>query len=278
MTRMKFNSSIVLSIYFFLLAVLSYASTNIQYNNYFLITISLALFFFLKEIPIFQPNTFFKTLFRCCDFLGFLVQYQLMGVFTTYFRPFCDRELVIIEEKIFGIQPLIVFDKISNRFLTEFFMLCYFLYLPLLPLIFLYLVIKNVKNADEYVLRLGLTYSITFSLFFVFPIACPKNFLNFESFKPLNGLLLADLIISAWEKYDIKGGCFPSPHCAAGFTILFFLYINKLKIFYPLVIIMVGMFVSTVYGRFHYITDSISGILLSYLLNIIITKILNRKS
>ncbi len=274
---MKFNSSTILSLYFLLLAALSCVSYNTLHRSYLLLTLFLALFFFLKEIRLLHRNTFIKTFLRCCDFLGFLVQYQLMGVFTTYFRPFCDEKLVKIEEKIFGLQPLILFDKISNNFFTEFLMLCYFLYVPLLPLIFLYLVLKNVKNADEYVMRLAVTYSITFLLFFIFPVACPKNFLNFESFKPLKGLLLGNIIISSWEKYDIKGGCFPSPHCAAGFTILYFLYKNKLKIFYPVFIIMIGMFISTVYGRFHYLSDSLTGIFLSYLINRIMDKIIKIK-
>lgn len=196
-----------------------------------------------------------------------------MGIFTVYFINFCDSTVVKFEEKIFGVQPLLLFDRITTDVLTEFFMICYFLYVPLLPLIYLYLVIKNISNSEEYVLRLAITYSITFLMFFIFPIACPKHYLNFETYKPLKGILLGDLIIQGWGKFDIKGGCFPSPHCAAGFTIIYFLYKNKIKIFYPVSIILIGMFISTVYGRFHYLTDSIVGIILSFAINVVIDRI-----
>lgn len=233
-------------------------------------------FFFAKELIYFKVNEFFQVLIRTFDFIGFLVLYQLMGIFTTYFTNFCDIGLIRLEEKLVGFQPLMLFDKISNKYLTEFLMLCYFLYVPLLPLIFLYLVVKNIQNRDEYVTRLALTYSITFSFFFFFPVACPKYYIDFSDYKPLEGVLVADLIIKSWDKFDVKGCCFPSPHCAAGFTILYFLFKNKLKIFYPVLIIMLGMFVSTVYGRFHYLTDSVIGILLSFLINIAISQLKSR--
>ncbi len=269
---MLFNSSIILSIYFLFLSGLSLFSREKLFNQYFTLTLILSIFFLVKEIILLKCNNLIKIIIRALDFIGFLIQYQLMGIFTLYFRNFCDSSLVNFENKLFGFQPLIIFNKISNKFLTEFFMLCYFLYVPILPLLYLYLQIKNIKNADNYVFRLCLTYSITFVFFFIFPIACPKNFLNLESFKPLNGIIFGNLIIDNWAKFDIKGGCFPSPHCAAGFTILYYLYKNKLKIFYPILIIMAGMFVSTVYGRFHYLTDSITGILLSLIINVIIDK------
>jgi membrane-associated phospholipid phosphatase len=103
------------------------------------------------------------------------------------------------------------------------------------------------------------------------------NFLNFQGYKHLKGMIVGDLVIQSWLRYDIKGGCFPSPHCAAGFTILYYLHKNRLKIFYPILVIMVGMFVSTVYGRFHYLTDSITGILLSLFINITISKLQKHK-
>lgn len=269
---MKFNSSIILSIYFLFLAVLSISSKNSFYKQYFVTTLSLSLFYFAKETIVLKANNFFKTLIRGLDFIGFLLLYQLMGIFTTYFSPFCDTTLIRFEEKLFGKQPLSFFDKISNAFFTEFFMICYFLYVPLLPIIFVYLVIKQIPHCDEYVLRLAITYSITFIFFFLFPIACPKYFINFETYKPLNGIILGNLIIDSWAKFDIKGGCFPSPHCAAGFTILYYLYKSKLTIFYPVLAIMIGMFISTVYGRFHYLTDSVIGILLSFIINVIIDR------
>ncbi|MFN7181267.1 MAG: phosphatase PAP2 family protein [Planctomycetota bacterium] len=257
-----------------MLSILSLCSKNRYFGQYFYLTFVLAIFYCVKELKIFKTSDFIRVLLRTLDFIGFLIQYQLMGIFTVYFTGFCDSKLVEFEEKIFGIQPLIIFDRITNRVLTEFFMLCYFLYVPLLPLIFLYLELKNIKNAQEYVLRLAVTYSVTFLFFFIFPISCPKHFLKLEILKPLKGLLVGDMIISGWWRFDIKGGCFPSPHCAAGFTIVYFLYKNKLKLFYPVSVIMTGMFISTVYGRFHYLSDSIAGIILSFFVNIILSQVL----
>jgi membrane-associated phospholipid phosphatase len=36
---------------------------------------------------------------------------------------------------------------------------------------------------------------------------------------------------------------------------------------------MMGMFISTFYGVFHYLTDSITGIILSFIINLSLTKI-----
>jgi hypothetical protein len=271
--KLKINSSIILSFYFFLLFILSIFAKDNSFKRYTYITLLLSLFFFIKEILLPYCQEAFRILIRALDFIGFLIQYQLMGIYTTYFRNFCDTYLVEFENKLFGLQPLFVIKSIANPVLTELLMLCYFLYVPILPLIFLYMHWRKIENPDEYVTRLSITYTLTFLLFFIFPIACPRHFIPLQELPVLRGIAIGDLVISGWSKYDIKGGCFPSPHCAAGITIIYFLYKRKLSIAFPITLIMIGMFISTFYGVFHYLTDSITGIILSLIINVILTKI-----
>jgi len=60
----------------------------------------------------------------------------------------------------------------------------------------------------------------------------------------------------------LHGGCMPSSHCAVAFVVLVMAYRYHKILFAILAPIIISMFISTIYGRFHYFSDVAVGILI----------------
>jgi membrane-associated phospholipid phosphatase len=61
----------------------------------------------------------------------------------------------------------------------------------------------------------------------------------------------------------LPGGAFPSAHCAASTVLLVTAFRHDRKAGRALAPVVVLIYASTVYGRFHYVVDVVAGILLA---------------
>jgi membrane-associated phospholipid phosphatase len=63
----------------------------------------------------------------------------------------------------------------------------------------------------------------------------------------------------------LHGGCMPSSHVAVATVVFVFAYKYTRRLFYFLGPLILSLFVGTVWGRFHYLSDVIAGILVAFL-------------
>jgi membrane-associated phospholipid phosphatase len=83
--------------------------------------------------------------------------------------------------------------------------------------------------------------------------------------EPLEGEIFT--FIGEWMRTNLHypGGCLPSPHCASATVMIVMMYRYNRVLFWSLLPIVLTLYVSTVYGRYHYSWDGVAGILLSLL-------------
>ena len=117
----------------------------------------------------------------------------------------------------------------------------------------------------DYLLHLALVNIVCYLGFIVFPVAGPLVFYPEKFTVPLHGGFFA--WCGEWIRSNMHypGGSLPSPHCAAWTTMLLMLYRHNRKVFYLTLPLLVTIYPATVYGRYHYLWDSLAGILVAFL-------------
>ena len=173
-----------------------------------------------------------------------------------------DENLVSLEILLTGNETSVYLQQFVNPTLTEWMMFNYVLYVPLVPTI-AFIIYKNAGriNGEEYLFHIAFAYNLCFLGFIIFPVASPLYYYPAMFTTSLDGGIFTTFGEWMRQTQHYAGGSLPSPHTAAGTVVLvtLFRYNRTLfKIFLPLIL---SLYISTVYGRYHYAWDAIAGIL-----------------
>jgi len=192
---------------------------------------------------------------------------ELNSLVTMIFPYWANDFLVNLDKLIFGVHPTVWVETIFTPWLTElmnFFYASYYLFIPITALS-LYLRGRKSETMD-FLFLIFFTYCSVFLLFLLFPAEGPWIILKeLHTVKPEGGFFLR-LNQFIQGQGSIRGGCFPSSHVSAAYTILWgtFRYNWKLGIFlFPCVF---GMAAATVYCQYHHAVDALSGLILGTIL------------
>ena len=141
-------------------------------------------------------------------------------------------------------------------------MFCYVLYAFLYPILgALIYFIRGERPLEDYWLTLVLVILACSIGFMIFPIAGPLHHIAAAYSVPLKGGFF-----TAWGEnirttiHEI-GSNLPSPHCAIATVMWLMLYRYIRPAFYILAPVVISLYVSTFYLRFHYLSDTVFGIL-----------------
>lgn len=242
--------------------------------NFFLI----GLFFItLSKFLNFIKNDFFQLFLRgiLIAVINGLIFTEIQYLQNIFVNGWLDQSLIDIDKKIFGIELTLAFDKITVPVLTEIMMFAYTIYVPLIVFVGVFCYLKNDKFAGEdYFFRLTLTYFISYLGFLIYPIAGPLYYQPQIYNNPLSGYIFT--YFGEWIRQNAHypGGNLPSPHCAAGTIMLTMLWKYNKYFFYVLLPIILLLYLSTVYGRYHYAMDSFTGILFGLFVFLVTEKLL----
>lgn len=172
-----------------------------------------------------------------------------------------DPVLIRGEHAVLGVDLNLWLDRYSRPWLTEWMMLGYFSYVPLLPIIMVVLCAgRGQKIADGYLLGLAMGYGACFVAFILFPIAGPKWGFEEQFAHGLDGFVFRWLTRQIETYSHFLGGSFPSPHCAAGTVMLCMAYRHSRAAFRAILPFILTFYAATVYGRYHYVSDTVTGI------------------
>ena len=193
----------------------------------------------------------------------FSYYFQLAGNLQhIFFDGWFDETLISLDIFLVGIETSLFLEKITNPVLTEWMMFSYIAYIPLLPAVSFICYFSSDANASkEYLFNLACTYSVCYFGFIIFPVASPIFYYPEVYNVPLDGGIFSLCGKLLHEYAHFPGGSLPSPHCAATTVMAFFLYKHNRKIFYWLLPVIVTIYISTVYGRYHYSWDGIAGVI-----------------
>ena len=154
-------------------------------------------------------------------------------------------------------------QKLYSIPLTEWMLFVYVLYAVIYPVLGAIIFFKHGEDANEdYLFHLGLINLVCGLGFILYPVAGPMNWPKIRVLltTPLEGGIFGT--VAEWIRANIHqpGGNIPSPHCAVA-TVMWFMSMKYTRRgFLWLAPIIISLYVSTVYGRFHYVSDTIIGI------------------
>jgi membrane-associated phospholipid phosphatase len=151
------------------------------------------------------------------------------------------------------LQPLI------HPALTEFFSFCYILFFPYLLISIIYYFCGGVALWQKFVIGLFTLYGIGFLGYSLLPAAGPCFSMSDQFTKPLDGWWItkwnAAIVAAGSNKVDM----FPSLHCAVSSFLLFFDRRHRPWRFKLYLVPAAGLWLSTIYLRYHYLIDVLCG-------------------
>jgi membrane-associated phospholipid phosphatase len=174
-----------------------------------------------------------------------------------------DETVLRLEQSVFGVQPVVWIQQFARPWLTEWMMLVYVVYVVIYPALGAYIFFKHGERANEdYLFHLGLANLVCALGFIVFPVAAPMNWPDIRALLdvPLRGGVFTSVAELIRTRVHDPGGSIPSPHCAVATVMWFMTWRYGKRWFYILAPVILSLYVSTVYGRFHYVTDAVAGI------------------
>lgn len=195
-----------------------------------------------------------------------MVVYDNFHDLTRIVRPHpVDATLARLDQALFGVEPSLWLQPLTRPWLTEYLSFAYallFVY-PLVLLTLLYL-----RGQFLGFRELGLALSMAFYLgligFMLVPAVGPRYALADRFHVPLHGYWLATSAAAAWNSVEkVDRDCFPSLHTALSSIALVYLWRHRalgrgllLPISLPLIVSLWG---STLYLRYHYAVDVLAG-------------------
>lgn len=207
---------------------------------------------------------------------GILLMYNQAPTYIVLLNPHDqDAALIAIDYAIFGVNPTQWIYRFAHPALTEFFQICYFFYYIIPIAIAVELFVRRGDKATERLMYFGFLISfafyLSFLLYFFVPAVGPCFTLHdFSRIRiELPGLWLADvfrnIIDAGWGTATanpiatVDRNCMPSGHTMMTLVNIVASYRFRLKLRYVHLFIGVGIVVSTVYLRYHYVIDLIAG-------------------
>jgi len=210
-----------------------------------------------------------------------VVVFDSIHMVLTYINPnIYDEALFNIDFKLLGTNPTVWIESIINPYLTEFMYYLYLFYFPM-PLIILGYLFKNkmYKELDKAMLFFFITYYGSYLMYFAVPALGPRFYEPLVELQkvPLEGLWFTDLIrdtISSLEhnKFD----AFPSLHAAISLTTVIIIAQYRKKWLYFFIPILIGIFISLIYCRYHYFVDMIAGVIWTLISFLFVEKYYNK--
>jgi membrane-associated phospholipid phosphatase len=190
-------------------------------------------------------------------------------------QPTADGALLAMDRALFGIEPAQVAERLAHPLLTELAAGCYALYLPL-PLAIAACLALADRRADFRELVAVVTFTLVtgFVLYLAVPTDGPRRFMAGQFQRPLAGAFgFYEWSEASWDALQrVRHDAFPSLHTAMATVALVYAFRFRdasralgrrlgRPWLLPLVIAppAIGLIVSTVYLRMHYLVDVIAG-------------------
>ena len=198
---------------------------------------------------------------------------NLQGHIHTYAKRDYAHFLAQLDAWQFGAQPTLILQKITNPVLTDILAFCYFTYffIPLICCFFLY--IQGRKN-DFHVATSSIIvcFYLGFVGYLLCPATLPSYYLRQVYSVPLQGFF-HQFMESAYAKANATEiwGAFPSLHIAISTLglILSYSFTDMLgkgrKLFWYMLPVVLGLWFSTLYLRYHWTFDIYAGWFLAFL-------------
>ncbi|GLI36860.1 phosphatase PAP2 family protein [Geobacter hydrogenophilus] len=207
-----------------------------------------------------------RSMAAICAFLaiGMNVSYQAMaGAIPAVRATRFDAQLLAIDRLLMGETPAVLLERVTSPVLTELFSFCYFFFMPLLFVSLVRYFFRQRELLGEFYTGLFTVYGLGFLGYLLLPAAGPWLAHAGMFSVPLSGGPITLANQAMVEHGSIRVDVWPSLHCAVSAYILGFAWRHHRREFLFLVVPVTGLWVSTMYLRYHYLIDVLSGFALA---------------
>ncbi|MEW6741778.1 MAG: phosphatase PAP2 family protein [Planctomycetota bacterium] len=173
-----------------------------------------------------------------------------------------DAALAALDKVLFGVDPVVWLERFHHPLLTEILQISYCVFYVLPVVLFVRLKYRNTARRDfEYGLfAVTACFCLTFLGYLSVPALGPRYLLQGDGV-PLEGVLLFSMIRQGLDSMEgVMRDCFPSGHTAVTMLMLHFAWRHDRVTYRVFLLPSIGLIVSTVYLRYHYLVDVVAGV------------------
>jgi len=136
---------------------------------------------------------------------------------------------------------------------------------------------KKIRELDGLFFTSAVAYYVSYLGFVLFPVEGPRFALVSQHQVEINGGFFTSLAQGLTDMAGIQGAAMPSSHVAVALVILVYAgrhHHTLYRVLFPLV---VSLAISTIYGRFHYVSDVVAGILVGAISVLLCDRVIKRE-
>ena len=164
-----------------------------------------------------------------------------------------------LESALFAGQPsLYLSERLALVPLSEYLHFCYLSYVIVIPSVAAYWYVSRRAAFGELLLLLSTVLLGSYLFFILLPVDSPY-YLSQRLGPPLSGHFFFDLVHQMSALGGARGGAFPSAHVSGAVVVSLVAWRHQRRLAYLLVPITGSVMIATVYGRFHYVLDTLAG-------------------
>jgi len=200
-------------------------------------------------------------------FLVILLMYYSLWGDATHLLIQHDRDAALMawDQKLFGFQASVALQRIIRPRLTAWMDFAYFYHVLNIPIVacFIYLARPRLRFRE---MMSGLMVVCFLGLlgYLLVPAIGPLYSLRDRYTVPLDqSLAIFNRQVEFMDFARIKRDVFPSMHVAISFVVWLYAYRNSRRLFWVLSPLILSLWVSTVYLRYHYLVDILAGLILA---------------
>ena len=192
--------------------------------------------------------------------LGFFyeqIDNYILGIHGMYL----DHFITTFEKNLLGVHPSVWLERFASPPVTEIMKISYNSYYWLGPVLGIALYIKgDLIPYRRTLFSIVTAFFISYLGFFLFPVVGPRYALSHLYKGPLEGYVVTAIQDFIMEVGDIHGGCMPSSHVAVALVVLLLAWVYRKKMAVWMTPFVTMLCISTVYNRYHYLSDVVAGI------------------
>ena len=201
-------------------------------------------------------------------------RYLIHLIFPHPFDPLINQ----LELAAFGMYPTVWAQRFIYPGLNEFMMFSYSSYYFLLAALGLGLFLrKKIREFDALFFTSAVAYYISYLGFVLFPVQGPRFALLSQHQLEMNGGFFTSLAQGLIDFAGIQGAAMPSSHVAVAFVVLVYARRHHRTFYWVLLPLVISLTVSTIYGRFHYVSDVLAGMLVAAFSILLCDKVIKRE-
>jgi membrane-associated phospholipid phosphatase len=220
-----------------------------------------------SEGPLDFARPFWEIMRDWLPFLFILLMYYSLWGDATLMLVTHDRDqaLMAIDQRLFGFQASLVLQRIISSRLTAWMTFAYFFHVINIPLVGCFIYLRRPRARFREMMS-GLMVVSFFGLlgYLLVPAIGPMYTLRNQYTVPLShSIWMFNRNVDFMDFARIRRDVFPSLHVAISFVVWLYAYRNSKRLFWILSPLILSLWLSTLYLRYHYLIDVVAGLVLA---------------